>query len=104
MHEQGDFILTDRESLKSDVIALVIRALDNGGQYSDVTMQVHVTDENDNPPRFRKEVETARVKEDATPGSFKLNQWPSCRQGLVRVSLHYAGPRTKVAKYSTQVK
>lgn len=60
--------MSDRESLDSDVINLLIKASDRDGHHSIAKVIVKVNDVNDNAPRFRSETVRAGVREDEEKG------------------------------------
>lgn len=67
------FNFSDRESLVSDVLDVILRAQDIGGLYSDTVVKVTVLDVNDNIPIVAETTHNFRVAEDAQPGDVVAN-------------------------------
>jgi len=64
----NDNDLTDRELLSSDIIELTLRAIDNGGLFSETVVLVTVVDINDNAPTFQKTRISNLILECVQPG------------------------------------
>ncbi|GFR86901.1 protein dachsous [Elysia marginata] len=54
---------------RTQLYTLVIRATDGGGQYSEMTVNINVLDQNDNEPVFNLSKYTVRVAENVTVGT-----------------------------------
>ena len=66
-----DLVVTQRklDFERTQFYTLVIRATDGGGQYSEMTVNINVLDQNDNEPIFNMSKYSKRVAENVTVGT-----------------------------------